>query len=325
MPRTLASLLALAFALVVAAVPALAADPIFTLADPRGDDHGDGTIRYPLNHYELAAGDLDLVSLSAHAVSGGTEFEAIFARKVRAPERRTIDVGGGDLANVARLGFYTTNLDIYIDKDRVPGSGGLTTLPGRKADIAPEHAWERVVCLTPRPHEARSTLKRLLMRSLRSELDEAAKKGDESMDAAEAERLRGMIPTDVEQHVFFPTRVQVSGPKIRFFVPDEFLGGKAQATWSYVVFTSGADIDLRFALPPSVGGSAARNEGLMILPVRPGGAQDRFGGKRDDDFMQPPILDLLVPTGEDQEQVLRAYDPVKKTPVTLRGVVPASN
>jgi hypothetical protein len=314
MRRTLALLLLLT----PLATPASAARTLFTLADPRGDDHGDGTIRYPLSYYDLAPGDLDLVALSARSVKGGTEFEATFARAVRRPERRAIDIGGGDLAAVARLGFYTTNLDIYVDIDRKPGSGGLTTLPGRKAEIAADHAWERAIALTPRPYEARSALKRLLMRSLREEV-----RSGEVGSQSEAERLKNLIPGDVEQHVFFPTRVKVAGPKISFFVPDEFLGGKAQPSWSYVVFTSGADVDLRFALPPSINASE-RDDTLMILPVAPGGAADRFGGKRDDDFMQPPILDLVVPVGEDQEQVLRGYDPVKKIPVTLRGVVPAT-
>ena len=66
------------------AFPAVAAEgqPIFTLSDPKGDDHGDGTLHYPLRP-DMQPGDLDLVQLSAFAQSGGTVFEATFARSVR--------------------------------------------------------------------------------------------------------------------------------------------------------------------------------------------------------------------------------------------------
>lgn len=321
MRRSLAllSLAAFALALAVPALPAHAASKkIFELTDPRGDDAGDGTIRYPLNYYDLKPGALDIVALSAKAVDGGTEFEATFAKPVVQPDRRIIDIGGGNLNDVARYGFFQQNLDIYIDTDRVPGSGGLNTLPGRNASIAPDSAWERVVCLTPRPNETRSTLKRLLLAQLRDELDKGT-----AMSQEEVAKVRASLPADIEDHVFFPTRVRVVGSKIRFFVPDLFLGGKAKADWSYVIFTSGADIDSRFDLPDSVP-TSARAENMAILPIAPGGAPDRFGGKRDDDYTQPPILDLIVPPGERQESILRAYDPVKRIPVTLHGVVPAA-
>ncbi len=75
------------------AFPAVAAEgqPIFTLSDPKADDHGDGTLQYPLRP-DMQPGDLDLVSFSASpAKAGGTVFEVTFARSVRAPERRPVD------------------------------------------------------------------------------------------------------------------------------------------------------------------------------------------------------------------------------------------
>jgi hypothetical protein len=298
------------------AAPAVAAETLFRIEDPRGDDSGDGTIRYPLNYYSLAPGDLDLVSLVARRVSNGTEFEARFAARVRSPETRVLDLGGGQMKDVARFGFYGTNLDLYIDTDRQPGSGGVRTLPGRKAMLAPETAWERAVVLTPRPYDAKSSLRRVMLKSLKRELAAA----DEPR-RREIEPIVELIPAEMEQRVFFPTKVRVAGNSIRFFVPDEFLGGPARADWSYVIFTSGADVDQRFMLPASVGGG---EEGLFILPVWPGGATDRFGGTRDDDLGQPPILDLVVPGGRSQEGVLSDYDRSGKRPVVLPGVVPAA-
>ena len=298
---------------------ARAGEKLFSIADPRGDDRGDGSIRYPLNYYGLTPGDLDLLEFSAKRVKGGSEFEVVFANSVKSPARRTSDIGGGGLDAMARLGFYAVNVDVYIDMDRKPGSGGVNTMPGRKATIAADSGWERAVILTPRPFEAKSALKRSLLKSLKEELKE-----EKTVTAEQADHLRAQMPDDVERHVFFPTRVRPVGSKIRFFVPDEFLGGPARADWGYVVVVSGADIDSRFdlsainsTLGPGAGG------GLFILPVKPGGAQDRFGGRRDDDFTQPPILDLVVPKGQTQERVLSDYDPVNGRFVVLSAVVPS--
>jgi hypothetical protein len=297
--------------------PVFAGSELFRLTDPRGDDNGDGSLRYPLNYYGLAAGDLDLVSLVARRVSGGTEFEATFASPVRSTEGRTIDIGGGQMKTVARFGFYGINLDIYVDIDRQPGSGGVRTLPGRKAVLEPANGWERAIVLTPRPHEAASALRRSMLKSLRRELEQAGQG-----EVADLERLESMIPADLERHVFFPSRIRVSGRSIRFLVPDEFLGGPASPDWGYVVFTSGADVDQRFTLPDAVGGSP--EDGLFILPAAPGGAVDRFGGRRDDDRGQPPIVDLIVPAGRDQGRILSSYDLSGKRPAELPGVVPSA-
>jgi hypothetical protein len=318
MPRPSHPLLAALALFVPSAAPAAAGSEIFRLADPRGDDHGDGSLRYPLNHYGLAAGELDLVSLVARRARGGTEFEATFAAAVRSPEGRTIDIGGGQMQAVARHGFYGQNIDIYIDTNRTKGAGGLRALPGRKATLRPDTAWERAVVLTPRPAEARSALRRTMLAELRRELETT---GESSR--AEVDRLASVLPAELEDHVFFPTRVRVAGRSIRFFVPAEFLGGEARADWSYVVFTSGADIDQRFTLPEAFGGST-EEAGLFILPVFPGGASDRFGGRRDGDRGQPPIVDLVTGAERDQRSILSDYDITGRRWVELPGVVPAA-
>lgn len=300
--------------LVLLASPATAGE-LFRLEDARGDDRGDGSLRYPLNYYDLAPGDLDLLSFSAKTAKGGTEFEVSFASPVRKPDSRPTDLGGGRLDEAARFGFYGMNVDVYIDTDREAGSGGIATLPGRKARLRADTAWDRAVILTPRPHEARSSLARAMVKSLKQELETSNEAERESLEA-----MRAQVPDDVERRVFFPTRIRVVGRSIRFFVPEEFLGGTAKAEWSYVVFTSGADIDQRFTLPASVGGSP--DDGLFILPARPGGAPDRFGGNRDGDRGQPPILDLLTGKATNQSSVLSDYEPNGSRPAELPGVVP---
>jgi hypothetical protein len=290
-------------------------------ADPRGDDNGDGTLRYPVRYYGLAPGDLDLLSLTARRVDDGTEFEATFANPIRPTAQRTVDIGGTSLDQVARFGFYTTNIDIYIDTDtdRVAGSGAVNTLPGRRAAIAPAHAWERMIALTPRPFEARSRLKSILLKSLKRELrDEQGR-----VDPEEAKRIKSALPADVESHIYFPNRIRVASRSIRFTVPDSFLGGPAKDTWSYVVVVTGCDIDLRFDVS-GVAGSLTREvqDNLLVLPIAPGGREDHFGGAQEDDNLQPPIIDLIVPPGFTQQRILRDYDLRTDRPVELVGVVP---
>ena len=311
-----AVVLLLAFAV---ALPAFAGKAIFSLSDPRGDDHGDGNLVYPLNE-ELDPGDLDLISLKAEAEGDGTLFEATFAKPVRVPGREVIDDLGTSLDTVARFGFYTMNLDIYIDTDRVPGSGAVATLPGRLASIDPGSAWERAIILTPRPHEARAELKRMMNRAIKDEM----RNEDSTLEEEDAEAMRQQIPADVEERIFFPTKVRVRGNKVSFFVPGTFLNGPAKDTWSYVVAVSGANVLQSFDISRALGRQTGKEEALMILPISPGKWSDRFGGGRENAEIQPPLVDIVVPEGKKQENVLSDFDQRRKEPVVLPGVVPAS-
>lgn len=308
-------LLSSALVLLLLSIPALAGPVLFTLTDPRGDDHGDGNLVYPLN--ELDPGDLDLLSVRAEAERNGTTFELTFAKPVKVPGREPVDDLGTPLDTVARFGFYTLNVDIYIDMDRVPGQGGLEMMPGRNAEVDPANAWERAIILTPRPNEARGELKRMLMRSLNQE----AKKEDTTLSDEQIASLRAQIPGDVEERIYFPNQVRVRGQKITFTVPNSFLGGPAKDTWSYVIAVSGSDLlqttDLRRLL------GRAGPESLMILPVSPGRWHDRFGGGRENAEIQPPLMDIVVPKGKKQEEILADFDQRAKRPVLLPGVVPA--
>lgn len=298
------------------AMPVFAGKALFKLADPRGDDHGDGNLVYPLNS-ELDPGDLDLVSLTAEADGDGTLFEATFARPVRVPGREVIDGVGTSLETVARFGFYTMNLDIYIDTDRTPGSGTTSTLPGRQAVVDPASAWEKAVILTPRPHEARAELKRMMNRAIKDEMRDE----ESTLEEDQAQAMRERIPVDVDERIFFPTKVRVRGNKVSFFVPGQFLNGPARDTWSYVVAVSGANVLQSFDLNRALG-RTPQDEALMILPVSPGKWSDRFGGGRENAEIQPPLLDIVVPEGRKQETILGEFNQRRKEPVVLLGVVP---
>ncbi|HEX4963317.1 MAG TPA: glucodextranase DOMON-like domain-containing protein [Thermoanaerobaculia bacterium] len=312
------ALLALLLATILPAVPAAAAKkPIFTLTDPRGDDHGDGNLIYPGNR-RLEPGELDILSLEAFDEGNGTRFEVTFAKPVKKPQREAIDDLGTQLTDVARYGFYNLNLDIYIDTDRVPGSGGVSMLPGRQAEIDPATAWEKAIILTPRPNEAKSELQRMLLRTL----NEDSRRSDELKDE-EIEALKKQVPLDIESRIFFPTQVRVLGQKISFFVPALFLGGIAKPTWAYVVASSGCDLLQQYDPSRAILSRKEELKSLMIMPVSPGNWQDRFGGGRENAANQPPLMDIIVPKGKKQETILSDFSGREKRPVVIPGVVPA--
>lgn len=318
MLRSMLSPSAVIVLLALLAAPPVFGKTLFSLSDPRGDDHGDGNFVYPLNE-ELDPGDLDLLAFSASPARGGTWFEVTFAQPIRTPEAEVVDDLGTSLKSVARHGFYTFNVDIYIDTDRQPGSGAVAMLPGRFASVDRASAWERAVILTPRPHETRGELKRLLMRKLNQELRDE----NSTMTEDTAVELRGQIPEDVDSRIFFPNQIRVRGNKASFFVPDSFLGGPVKDTWSYVVAVSGADLLASFDLNRVLGRASGKEESLMILPISPGKWSDRFGGGREAAPNQPPLVDILVPRDErSQESLLQDFDARSKRNAVLLGVVP---
>lgn len=314
------ALVAFALAVLLAAPASAAKKTIFELNDPRGDDHGDGQYLYPDNDAS-DRGDLDILSLAAYDEGDGTRFEVTFARPVRKPQREAVDDLGTQLTDLARFGFFNLNLDIYIDTDRTPGSGGVTMLPGRLADVDPSTAWEKAVILTPRPHDAQAELKRMLLKTL----SEDSKRDDTDLKDDEIEALKKQIPVDVESRIFFPTQIRVLGQKISFFVPARFLGGPAKAEWAYTVASSGADLLQSYDPTRSLLLNKQGTKSLFILPVSPGRWQDRIGGGRENAPNQPPLMDLIVPKGgRTQEQVLSDFSPREKRNVVVTGVVPAN-
>ncbi len=322
--QTLTRLVIASLAVLLMAVPASAgkSNLIFEIEDPEGDDHGNGRLEYPIRS-DYNKGDLDLVKFQARRVSNGTRFEAIFARPIRVAEREAIDDLGTTLTSVARHGFYTFNIDVYIDKDRTEGSGWVRLLPGRKAELEPGHAWERAVVLTPRPSEARAALRRMMMEAMNKQL----RGGDYSEDGTEITQrilMQRRIPAELEERIHFPQKIRIQGRKICFTVPDLFLGGPAQPDWSYTVVVSGADLIQSFDVSASMGLADSTKDNLMILPVSPGRWSDRFGGGREGEELQPPLVDIIVPPGSlSQERVLGRFSTMSDRPVKLLGVVPA--
>ena len=292
---------------------------LFKLEDPLGDDHGDGRLVYPLIS-DFEKGDLDILSLKAERVSGGTRFEAYFAKPVRQPGRESVDDLGTQLDAMARYGFYNFNIDIYIDKDRQPGSGFSRLLPGREAEIQPEFAWERIVCLTPLPNEASARLSRLVVRSMRKTMEEES---EGRIDEEALEEFKDSVPADIEEKAYFPTRVTVRNRTIQFTVPDQFLGGKADPDWAYLVVVTASDLVQSIDMSKAAYLGRKSKERFMALPVSPGTWQNRIGGGREGEEIQSPIMDIIVPRGSSQEALLDDYSTKQNRPARLPAVVPS--
>ncbi|HMM33624.1 MAG TPA: glucodextranase DOMON-like domain-containing protein [Thermoanaerobaculia bacterium] len=298
---------------------------LFVVTDPERDDHGDGHLTYPVrSRNDMLPGHLDLVSFAARREGDGTMFEVTFARPVVKTEKVPLDGGGTLMTDVMRLGFYTFNVDVYVDVDRVPGSGNTETLPGRNAEVDPADAWEKAICLTPLPGPAETLLRRSLTQRMRKESAAGPARPRDARETEKAE-IRDEVTQMLADSVFFPTRVEIRGRRVRFFVPDHFLGGPPSADWGYVVAVSGADVAGRYDLGKLAG--LKRDDGdepLFIMRAGAGRSSDAFGGADEDDRKPCPLVDILVPPGTTQEKVLGDFDPREGRRVRLPAVVPSA-
>ncbi len=201
---------------------------VFTVSDPKWDDDTKITI-YDSIANEIQPGDLDLVSLSAESHGDTTIFKATFAKPIKAPDSRVISQAGTTLKSYAPNGFYTFNLDIYVDTDGIPGSGKTGSLPGRNAQIHPEFAWEKVICLNPRPQQGRLALQDEMRRIALNEF--LVREGRLSREDVTEVEMR--VKSETEQDIYFPTLIHVHGATVQFSVPNSFFEREPEREWGY--------------------------------------------------------------------------------------------
>jgi hypothetical protein len=257
---------------------------VAVLNDPADDDRGSGALVYP-QRGDFQPGDLDLLSLRIVRSDDAYRFDATFRNPIRDPASVAGDVGPESLSHFARRGFYAFNLDIYIDQDRVKGSGNTFTLPGRRVKIDESHAWERAVVVTPRPE--------LMRRQLIDTVAEA--EGAETPDDVAAR---------IDRSIAFPTEIRVRNRTVSVVVPAAFLaGGRPDTDWSVTAFITGAktsieaDLDL-FHAP----GTALERLPLGVMQPKSGRPRDTFGYAG---VTAPvPLVDLLAPAPLQQPELL---------------------
>jgi len=118
---------------------AFAAESLFKLKDPHGDDKGPGSYTYP-THAVYTRGSFDITSFEVVDKGSDVEFKVAVAAKIEDPWNSKDWDGNG---------FSLQFIQIYIDTDHKAGSGHTGTLPGIHAKFASESAWEKVVLLSP--------------------------------------------------------------------------------------------------------------------------------------------------------------------------------
>jgi hypothetical protein len=262
---------------------------IISIVDPSGDDNGDSRLVYPQQGgYET--GDLDLIGIQISRDDEGFWFEPSFRNSIRNPARATGAVGPESLSDTARKGFYQFNLDIYIDTDRIKGSGNTFALPGRQVRIDSAYAWERAVILTPRPEATRTQLLDVLANQYPS-------------------RPSREVEASIDQTIFFPTKIRVRGKTVSFLVPAGFFGGSDGTDWAITAFVTAAHRtdELKISLIPS-GKTPLQELDLGVMQPQVGRPRDAVGygtGPK-----PSPIFDLLSRSSEQQAALLASGAPL---------------
>jgi len=315
--RSRRALLAAAlFSLPVAAQSAAQVEPLFVLEDVKGDDVGTGALIYP-NRDDMKPGDLDLVSLAVETRPDGVWFVAEMARNIRNPLGRVTELGQTPLERLARNGFYTFNIDIYIDTDRIAGAGFIEAMPGRRVTIDRNFAWEKAVILTPRPDIARTMLQIYFDKQYEAQV--RADKG--RVTKTDLEGVETRSEKRVEDLYYFPTKVRVAGRRVEFMVPTEFLGGPPSKSWGYTVLVTGADVEQAGSPYALVADTAP----MMTMGVARGLTGNQWGIRGDVDPGVPPVIDILAPNRDTQPTVLDNYDTVAGRLAAVPGVAPDGN
>ncbi len=278
-----------------------AAQPLASFNDPIGDDNGAGTLSYP-QRADYQSGDLDLQQLSMSREESGFWFSAKFKNAIHDPKDALYASGGESLANFARKGFYQFNIDIYIDTDRLDGSGNTFTLPGRHSKIARRFAWERAVILTPRPELMRHQLMDVLAEQF-------------------PEHTAAEIEASVDQSILFPTRIRVRGKTIEFFVPATFFAGCKGGSWAATAFVTGAITSVTADLSLINSNTKPMDRlPLGVMQPAPGHPKDTVGF--DGDATPSPVIDLLTESAETQREQLVGSNGLEGVEWVIDGALP---
>ena len=289
------------------------AEQLISIDDPKGDDNGAGALIYP-NRGDIQPGDLDLVQISAEQRDDGVWFSVEMAQPVRSPVGQVTETGQTPMERIARSGFYTFNVDIYVDTDRIAGLGETVTLPGRGVAVDRNYAWEKAIVLTPRPGVAATMLQMHYDNVFEAEL--RARQG--RVSKTELQELQGRSEARVRDLYFFPDKVRVNGRRIEFLVPMEFLGGMPSQSWAYTAIVTGADLE-QTGRPGQLGAGRSK---MMTMGVGRGVQDSLFGIRGDADAATPPVVDILSPDEDVQSVVLDDFDVVAGRLPAMPGVAP---
>lgn len=268
----------LAFPLAVLAglafsAPVLGADRTLVVSfdDPEGDANGPGYYQPP-GDTDFLPGDFDLRRFAVYEEGDKVVFEVTLGAPFRyPPSTQRYNSTPLDLRN----NIYFQNIDIYLDTDQTPGSGYGMCIPGRRVAFADGRTWEYAVVLTPQPGAARAI-------------------------------TEGVFGSEASRRVLFPTNLQTQGRTIIARLPWTFFGGRPTKEWGFSVHVSGARWERSFAVVDRL---ASRHEDdAYTMPVIGVREAWTFGGAKSNGKAHPFVVDVLLPPGESQAEVLGSFD-----------------
>lgn len=234
---------------------------VFRTSDAILDDNGPGYYSYPVNS-AFSNGMLDI-----------TTFEVIGNGK-------TVKFRIGFLNNSSRF----KNVDIYIDKDHLPGSGEGSAISGRMAVIARESFWEQAVLLTPFPKIAREELDR--------------------------------ISPDLSPKILVPANLETKGGWLACEISTAEIGD-AKPWWGYIVIATLATSEAEDSKNRGI--ISIFDPSIVNAKVKEKPGSWNFGGGNITGI-SPNIIDLITASLESQARTLSGYNLVTARRAELKAV-----
>ena len=286
--------LLMAFALLaprdgVAASVAPSDAPPVVLVDERGDGDGPGSYVLPRGP-AFRRGAFDVVRVTLRPAGGDVAIE--------------VQLGGPlPIAHHARAGrdtwgsYLLLQVDLYVDTDRVPGSGETRTVPGRRVLIDEREAWEHALVLSALPGRVSAGLR--------------------------------MAVPDLVSRVHVAAPRHASGRSIEALVPQSALGGLPSPDWGYTVLVSSVTLSTSLRGLVLGRGDDANIYTREVTPVRgscenweeaPDGRPCTFGGC-DPCGAHPRVLDAIVGGAGGSREQLAGYAEARWA--VVRGLVPS--
>gem|GEM_PF-2984129 len=255
----------------------------FSFRDPAYDDRGAGSYTYPLivDHPNQTSSDTSSQGAVDDSSSRGhnldtktglfdiTKFEVVDGGPnviFEITTTRPIPKYRDDQSSEAK-GWFLQLMDIYIDKDRKPGSGRTRTIPGRNLSFSSECGWEKVILVTPQV----SWDVRRLIEQITWDLDFIRMKNE----------------------IYLPDQIFIEGYTFRVFVPKSEIG-VPQPNWGYqclMMLFNPSNLEYGHFQQ----GKVKRFAGNNVF-----GGADEYNG-------HPNVIDLLAPTPEDQYRWLSDF------------------
>lgn len=244
------------------------------LLDPVGDDKGPGYYTYP-THPVYVVGGFDIVKVEIDAMD---DRNITFKITVNADLKQDWGMAAD---------FDIQHFQIYIDQDRLPGSGYLKSIPGLNIYFPPDQGWEKAIIISPQPRA-------------RVEIEVNSKAKDMAQDVVIPRVIKGVGRTIIA----------VVSKKDLDLTPD-----KDVTKWGFQIFSQSNE---GFPDPEDV---LTRNVNEYRGLHRWGGGSDYWGDPEFVDIVVWPARGTLK-EAQDQFEILNVWESYPNPIQDVKAVVP---